>query len=93
MMKELITFLENAEPEFKASCSSKCVLAAEKHSPSVRWHIDTLLRVVEAVSCGELINIIVCCISLLKSLIEMSINYKRVCLMFALEKKRGVLPG
>ncbi|XP_050739073.1 AP-1 complex subunit gamma-1-like isoform X2 [Eriocheir sinensis] len=48
MMKELITFLENAEPEFKASCSSKCVLAAEKYSPNVRWHIDTLLRVVEA---------------------------------------------
>lgn len=58
MMKELITFLENAEPEFKASCSSKCVLAAEKHSPNVRWHIDTLLRVVEAVSCSKLSSIL-----------------------------------
>ncbi|XP_045138658.1 AP-1 complex subunit gamma-1-like isoform X2 [Portunus trituberculatus] len=48
MMKELLTFLENAEPEFKATCSSKCVLAAEKYSPNVRWHIDTLLKVVEA---------------------------------------------
>ncbi|KAK8742372.1 hypothetical protein OTU49_001833 [Cherax quadricarinatus] len=48
MMKELLTFLEKAEPEFKASCSSKCVLAAEKYSPNVRWHIDTLLKVVEA---------------------------------------------
>ncbi|XP_069185793.1 AP-1 complex subunit gamma-1 isoform X3 [Procambarus clarkii] len=48
MMKELLTFLEKAEPEFKASCSSKCVLAAEKFSPNVRWHIDTLLKVVEA---------------------------------------------
>lgn len=53
MMKELLTFLENAEPEFKATCSSKCVLAAEKYSPNVRWHIDTLLRVVEAVSFVE----------------------------------------
>lgn len=53
MMKELLTFLENAEPEFKATCSSKCVLAAEKYSPNVRWHIDTLLKVVEAVSCVE----------------------------------------
>ena len=50
MMKELITFLEKAEPEFKASCSSKCVTAAEKYSPTVRWHIDTLLQVLNAVS-------------------------------------------
>ncbi|XP_064120986.1 AP-1 complex subunit gamma-1-like isoform X6 [Macrobrachium nipponense] len=48
MMKELLAFLEKAEPEFKASCSSKCVLAAEKYSPNVRWHIDTLLKVVQA---------------------------------------------
>lgn len=52
MMKELLSFLETAEPEFKATCSSKCVLAAEKYSPNVRWHIDTLLKVVQAVS-GE----------------------------------------
>ncbi|KAK7074881.1 hypothetical protein SK128_020694 [Halocaridina rubra] len=48
MMKELLAFLEKAEPEFKASCSSKCVLAAEKYSPNVKWHIDTLLKVVQA---------------------------------------------
>ncbi|XP_042889481.1 AP-1 complex subunit gamma-1-like isoform X3 [Penaeus japonicus] len=48
MMKELLSFLESAEPEFKATCSSKCVLAAEKYSPNVRWHIDTLLKVVQA---------------------------------------------
>lgn len=50
MMKELLLFLEKAEPEFKATCSSKCVLAAERYAPNVRWHIDTLLKVVEAVS-------------------------------------------
>ncbi|KAB7499765.1 AP-1 complex subunit gamma-1, partial [Armadillidium nasatum] len=48
MMKELIVFMEKAEPEFKAVCSSKCVTAAEKYSPTVRWHIDTLLKVVNA---------------------------------------------
>lgn len=48
MMKELITFLQKAEPEFKATCSSKCVSAAEKYSPNVRWHIDTILKVVTA---------------------------------------------
>lgn len=50
MMKELITFLENAEPEFKAVCSSKCVTSAEQFSPNTRWHIDTLLKVIIAVS-------------------------------------------
>ncbi|KAK3862477.1 hypothetical protein Pcinc_031662 [Petrolisthes cinctipes] len=48
MMKELLLFLEKAEPEFKATCSSKCVLAAERYAPNVRWHIDTLLKVIEA---------------------------------------------
>ena len=50
MMKELITFMEKAEPEFKAVCSSKCVTAAEKFSPNIRWHIDSLIKVVMAVS-------------------------------------------
>lgn len=48
MMKELLLFLEKAESEFKATCSSKCVYAAERYAPNVRWHIDTLLKVVEA---------------------------------------------
>jgi AP-1 complex subunit gamma-1 len=51
MMKELISFLETAETEFKAVCSSKCVTAAEQFSPNTRWHIDTLLKVIIAVSC------------------------------------------
>ena len=50
MMKELIVFMETAEAEFKGVCSSKCVTAAEKYSPNIRWHIDTLLKVVMAVS-------------------------------------------
>lgn len=50
MMKELITFLEKADPEFKAQCSSNIVLAAERYSPSKRWHLDTLLKVLVAVS-------------------------------------------
>ena len=50
MVKELITFLERAEPEFKAQCSSNIVLSAERFAPDKRWHLDTLLKVLVAVS-------------------------------------------
>ncbi|XP_031349516.1 AP-1 complex subunit gamma-1 isoform X2 [Photinus pyralis] len=48
MMKELLTFLEKSEPEFKAPCSSSIVLAAERFAPNKRWHLDTLLKVLVA---------------------------------------------
>jgi AP-1 complex subunit gamma-1 len=50
MMKELITFLEKADPEFKAHCSSNIVMSAERFSPNKRWHLDTLLKVLVGVS-------------------------------------------
>lgn len=49
MMKELLTFLEKSDPEFKAQCSSSIVLSAERYSPNKRWHLDTLLKVLVAV--------------------------------------------
>ena len=49
-MKELLAFLEKADPDFKAQCSSGIVTAAERFSPNRRWHVDTLLRVLIAVS-------------------------------------------
>jgi AP-1 complex subunit gamma-1 len=45
MVKELLSFLEKCDPEFKADCSSSLVLAAEKHAPNKRWHIDTVMKV------------------------------------------------
>lgn len=48
MMKELLLFLEKADPEFKAQCSSNIVLAAERFAPNKKWHLDTLLRVLVA---------------------------------------------
>uniref|UniRef100_A0A1B6DP37 AP-1 complex subunit gamma n=2 Tax=Clastoptera arizonana TaxID=38151 RepID=A0A1B6DP37_9HEMI len=48
MMKELLTFLEKADPEFKAQCSSNIVTSAERYAPNKRWHLDTLLRVLVA---------------------------------------------
>ena len=47
MSKELISFLETAEPEFKAQCSSSMVIAAERFAPGKRAHIDTLLDVLK----------------------------------------------
>lgn len=51
MMKELLTFLEKADAEFKAQCSSNIVLSAERYAPNKRWHLDTLLKVLVAVRC------------------------------------------
>lgn len=45
MMKELLSFLERSDAEFKAHCSSAMVLAAERYAPSNKWHLDTLFRV------------------------------------------------
>lgn len=45
MVKELVQFLDKCDPEFKADCSSSLVLAAEKHAPNKRWHIDTVMKI------------------------------------------------
>ncbi|KAL4234218.1 AP-1 complex subunit gamma-1 [Mactra antiquata] len=47
MMKELLSFLENSDPEFKSDCCSKIVSATEKHSPNKRWHVDTVMKVMK----------------------------------------------
>lgn len=56
MMKELVTFLEKADAEFKAPCSSNIVLAAERYAPNKRWHLDTLLKVLCGVSIAILMK-------------------------------------
>ncbi|XP_070074423.1 AP-1 complex subunit gamma-1 isoform X4 [Drosophila takahashii] len=48
MTKELLLFLEKADAEFKAQCSSGMILAAERYSPTTRWHLDTQLSVLIA---------------------------------------------
>lgn len=48
MAKELLIFLEKADPEFKAQCSSSMVLSAERYAPTIRWHLDTLLSILIA---------------------------------------------
>lgn len=65
MMKELITFLEKSESEFKAVCSSKCVTAAEQFAPTVKWHIDTLLKVIIAAGNSVPEDVVACTIQLI----------------------------
>ncbi|XP_065885853.1 AP-1 complex subunit gamma-1-like [Dysidea avara] len=45
VVKELISFLDVAAPEFKSYIASNLVAIAEKYSPNKRWHLDTILSV------------------------------------------------
>ncbi|XP_070574228.1 AP-1 complex subunit gamma-1-like isoform X2 [Ptychodera flava] len=45
MVKELVFFLEKADPEFKSHVSSNIFHACEKYAPNKRWHIDTMMKV------------------------------------------------
>uniref|UniRef100_A0A8C2Q1P6 AP-1 complex subunit gamma n=1 Tax=Cyprinus carpio TaxID=7962 RepID=A0A8C2Q1P6_CYPCA len=45
MMKELLIFLSVCPPELRSQTASGIFNAAERYSPSKRWHIDTILHV------------------------------------------------
>lgn len=47
MTKELLVFLDKADPEFKSLCSSKLCLCAEQYSPGTKWQIDTVISVLK----------------------------------------------
>lgn len=44
MAKELLVFLETADNEFKAPCSSNLFSMCERYAPSRRWQIDTMIK-------------------------------------------------
>lgn len=50
MTKELIYFLEKADPDFKSICSSNLCIAAEKYAPDSKWHIDTVIKILNTVN-------------------------------------------
>ena len=43
----MINLMQDAEPNFKSKCSPGMVIAAEKHAPGKRPHIDTLFDVLK----------------------------------------------
>ncbi|XP_065078156.1 AP-1 complex subunit gamma-1-like [Ochlerotatus camptorhynchus] len=47
IVRELLKYLETADAEMKGACGSRIVLAAEMYSPSIRWHLDLLLKVLK----------------------------------------------
>lgn len=44
LVRELLSFLETADSEFKSGLVSQIALAAEKYAPTKRWHVDTIVR-------------------------------------------------
>jgi AP-1 complex subunit gamma-1 len=45
LVRELLAFLEVADNEFKPIMTSQIGIAADRYSPTKRWHVDTMLRV------------------------------------------------
>ncbi|KAF2091836.1 AP-1 complex subunit gamma-1 [Saccharata proteae CBS 121410] len=47
LIRELLSFLEVADSEFKPIMTSQIGIAADRFAPNKRWHIDTMLRVLK----------------------------------------------
>eukprot|EP01105_Mastigella_eilhardi_P007130 TRINITY_DN1857_c0_g2_i1.p1 TRINITY_DN1857_c0_g2~~TRINITY_DN1857_c0_g2_i1.p1 ORF type:complete len:850 (+),score=217.52 TRINITY_DN1857_c0_g2_i1:99-2648(+) len=45
LVRELLSFLIAADPQFRSDIVSKICWATEQYAPSKRWHFDTILRV------------------------------------------------
>lgn len=54
MTRELLSFLEVADNEFKQGLTTQIALAAERFAPNKRWQIDTVLRVLKLVCIVQL---------------------------------------
>lgn len=47
LVRELLSFLETADTEFRAKLTSQIAIAAERYAPNRRWHIDTIIRMLK----------------------------------------------
>ena len=45
MTKEILTFMETCDGEFKSMSATNMYIATEKYSPDPRWHLDTMVKV------------------------------------------------
>ncbi|XP_018377894.1 PREDICTED: AP-1 complex subunit gamma-1 isoform X2 [Trachymyrmex cornetzi] len=85
MMKELLLFLERADPEFKAQCSSNIVMSAERFAPNKRWHLETLFKVLVAAGNYVRDDVVACTIQLISET-QLQQGYAVSALWRALEK-------
>ncbi|XP_018338880.1 PREDICTED: AP-1 complex subunit gamma-1 isoform X2 [Trachymyrmex septentrionalis] len=85
MMKELLLFLERADPEFKAQCSSNIVMSAERFAPNKRWHLETLFKVLVAAGNYVRDDVVACTIQLISET-QLQQGYAVSALWHALEK-------
>ncbi|XP_054016788.1 AP-1 complex subunit gamma-1 isoform X4 [Hylaeus anthracinus] len=85
MMKELLLFLERADPEFKAQCSSNIVMSAERFAPNKRWHLETLFKVLVAAGNYVRDDVVACTIQLISET-QSQQGYAVTALWKALEK-------
>ncbi|XP_014470996.1 PREDICTED: AP-1 complex subunit gamma-1 isoform X3 [Dinoponera quadriceps] len=85
MMKELLLFLERADPEFKAQCSSNIVMSAERFAPNKRWHLETLFKVLVAAGNYVRDDVVACTIQLISET-QTQQGYAVSALWRALEK-------
>ena len=47
LIRELLSFLEVADNEFKPTMTTQIGIAADRYAPNKRWHVDTMLRVLK----------------------------------------------
>ena len=57
MIRELLSFLEVADNEFKLGMTTQITLSAERFAPNKRWQIDTVLRVLKLVSYSSILEL------------------------------------
>ncbi|KAK6106410.1 Adaptin N terminal region family protein [Brugia pahangi] len=84
MTKEILIFLETADPEFKAECASKMYIAAEKYSPNYGWHLDTMIKVLKLAGNYVPDEVVSCMIQLISSHAEVQ-HYAAVQLYRAVQ--------
>eukprot|EP00123_Amoebidium_parasiticum_P012218 comp21200_c0_seq1/m.28801 comp21200_c0_seq1/g.28801 ORF comp21200_c0_seq1/g.28801 comp21200_c0_seq1/m.28801 type:complete len:832 (-) comp21200_c0_seq1:376-2871(-) len=66
LMREILSFLDVADAEFKAYMCSSIASTAAKYAPNKRWHMDTLLKMLTSAGqyvTEELVSSVICMIT------------------------------